>query len=379
MVSVDGQVLLADFGVAAIESPEPQTSIRGTAAYMSPEQARGRPVDAGTDLFSLGVVLYELVSGRRPFDGDGDDPASLERLGRCEYPPLKSIVPDTSDALITVITRLLQKKRDERYKSAREAVSAFSAIAPSHDVVQRLGDLSRAARRRETKPYSTLQLPGRIQTAVLHFAIPARDPQAHEVTTVVRPTPDSDSAWTVPTNYGSRRVHQRAIAAAIAAALIAVMFFVWPMSRSRSSSGGEVMRNAASSLPPTLKISPPALARVAGEGVVSGSGLAEGTPPRVQPDEVVASTTGGTSPPAASENVATEQGPEDATIKVSADKSARVRIDGRFAGWSPLKSSLEPGKHTILIGEGAQQQTIKTQVAAGDTKEFFVKIRHPKN
>jgi hypothetical protein len=112
--------------------------------------------------------------------------------------------------------------------------------------------------------------------------------------------------------------------------------------------------------------------------MLSSNGLGDGAPGgQVQPGRA-ASTTDGSSPPPVFETGSAAPAPVGATIKVSADKSARVRIDGRFAGWSPLGASVEPGKHTIQIGEGARVQTIKTQVAAGDTREIFVNIRHPK-
>src|SRR5207247_5002235 len=74
MVTRDGTVKVMDFGIARLVSgPEtaPQTSaVLGTAAYLSPEQAQGQPVDARTDIYSLGTVLYEMLTGRPPFAGD---------------------------------------------------------------------------------------------------------------------------------------------------------------------------------------------------------------------------------------------------------------------------------------------------------------------
>ncbi len=87
--------------------------VLGTTQYMSPEQARGQVVDERTDIFSLGVVLYEMIAGRRPFDGASRAEIILSLIER-EPPPLDD---DTPEALREIVTRALRKDRDERYQS----------------------------------------------------------------------------------------------------------------------------------------------------------------------------------------------------------------------------------------------------------------------
>ena len=133
MVTDDGQVKVLDFGLAG-SSPADEVAvtmsaantmaasmsgIQGTVAYMSPEQIEGGPLDGRTDLFSLGVVLYELSTGRNPFLG----PNSLSTLARVvskQPPPIRGIVPGFPPHLEWVIQRCLAKARDERYASAAE-------------------------------------------------------------------------------------------------------------------------------------------------------------------------------------------------------------------------------------------------------------------
>ena len=135
----DGRIKLLDFGIAKLRSsdeppPAGRTesmgtdtgAIVGTVGYMSPEQVRGEPVDARSDLFSLGAVLHELLGGRVAFDGEHD----VERMMAIVREPPSKLPPPTSDeppALRAAITRCLAKKPDDRFADARELGRALGA------------------------------------------------------------------------------------------------------------------------------------------------------------------------------------------------------------------------------------------------------------
>jgi len=102
-------------------------SILGTASYMSPEQARGAPVDKRTDIWSLGVVLYEMVTGHAPFTGDTPQEVMSSILDK-EPPPLTSYVAHIPAELERIIDRTLRKDREERYHSARELLEALKGL-----------------------------------------------------------------------------------------------------------------------------------------------------------------------------------------------------------------------------------------------------------
>ena len=136
MVRPDGLVKVLDFGLAKLTErgslADPNASTRavaatspgmvlGTASYMSPEQARGIDVDARTDIFSLGVVLYEMLSGRSPFERDTVSD-SMAAILTFHPPPLASEVRGLPPALERAVAKALRKDREERYQGVRDLI-----------------------------------------------------------------------------------------------------------------------------------------------------------------------------------------------------------------------------------------------------------------
>src|SRR5687767_4754925 len=119
LLSWDGSVKIVDFGIArARDVHEDEGVIKGKFAYMSPEQARGEPVDARSDVFSAGIVLYELVCARPLFPGRSKDALELVRAGAVQPP--RDYAPDVPASLERIILRALAFHPDDRYPSARE-------------------------------------------------------------------------------------------------------------------------------------------------------------------------------------------------------------------------------------------------------------------
>ena len=167
MVTVGGDVKILDFGLAAIQTPTQDVSsiatmpaswsgaMVGTAPYMSPEQARAETMDARTDLWSLGVILYEVAVGVRPFDGP-TDAAIFEALLARAPTPLRDRDPKIPLEFDRIVSRLLEKDRTLRYQSAadlaadlrrlRRTIDAESAGGERHESVIRTG--VRSSRRR---------------------------------------------------------------------------------------------------------------------------------------------------------------------------------------------------------------------------------------
>ncbi len=122
LISHEGEVKVTDFGIARAVNAETITetaAVFGTAAYVSPEQAQGDPVDRRTDVYSLGCVLYELLAGRQPFSADSPVALAYQHVSAIPPPPSEFSDEATPD-LDAITLKAMAKDADDRYQSARE-------------------------------------------------------------------------------------------------------------------------------------------------------------------------------------------------------------------------------------------------------------------
>ena len=126
MLDEGGRVVVTDFGIARMgDSALTRTgAMMGTSSYLSPEQAQGRTADERSDLYSLGVVLYEMLTGRVPFRGETDVAVAMQHVSTAPPNP-RTLAPGVSEALAAVAMRALSKNPDDRYQTAEEFAAAL--------------------------------------------------------------------------------------------------------------------------------------------------------------------------------------------------------------------------------------------------------------
>ena len=144
LFDANGSVRLADFGIAKLLGDDVTRTgeVLGTPAYLSPEQVLGQPADHRTDLWAVGVTLYEMLGGRRPFDGPSYA-AVLHAIVTASPEPLRARVPGIPPALDALLMRLLEKDASRRPGSADEVVRALGDIA-AHGATGSVGPLPTA-------------------------------------------------------------------------------------------------------------------------------------------------------------------------------------------------------------------------------------------
>jgi serine/threonine-protein kinase len=165
IVDAEGRVKVTDFGIARAGTSQMTEvgSIIGTAQYLSPEQAKGAPVDQTSDLYSVGIVLYELLTGKVPFTGDSPVEIAMKHISAVPEPP-SSIRPDMPEDLDLIVLRALGKSPEERYPSAEEMDKDLARVAQGLAVS------------RETEEAATMILSRSQLTPATMVAAPPRPP-----------------------------------------------------------------------------------------------------------------------------------------------------------------------------------------------------------
>jgi eukaryotic-like serine/threonine-protein kinase len=216
LVDGEGRVKVTDFGIArAGTSQMTETgSIVGTAQYLSPEQARGGEVDPRSDLYSLGVVLYELLTGKTPFDGETPVEIAMKHLSNAPQPPskLRSDIPPELDM---VVLRALAKSPDDRYQSADEMEADLERVARGARVSATTSDTATQVLRRPAAAAAAASA-----TAATMIAPPASTPAAAVPPTVIEEEEEYEEG-------GERPLWPWLVAAGFVIAAIIAGFFVY--------------------------------------------------------------------------------------------------------------------------------------------------------
>lgn len=186
MVLADGRVKITDFGIARLREPMVKTKtgmLLGSPKYMSPEQISGQDMDHRTDIFSLGIVLYEMLTGMPPFGGN-DIPQLMFHVATMPVTPPSRVVRGLPPVLDYIVARALKKDPDDRYLSAAEFATDLRECAAEVEEAQLA-----AATRSLSEDSGTM--PGTVPDAPMGAPLPAFAPGDEQVE--LRPSPRFDS------------------------------------------------------------------------------------------------------------------------------------------------------------------------------------------
>lgn len=405
LVSYDGTVKLVDFGIARAMAPgsggAEALELRGKASYMAPEQIKGEPLDGTTDLFALGIVLYELIASRRLF-ARADDEAVMRAVLDDPIPPLRHFAPGVPPLLERALERALSRRRSERYADARalqrdlvEALSDQGGLPTAAGLQAFMGELFGESLRARTVVDQT-------RTAVLPYSVSEARQALPEVGTVVdgvarerrssapggtragRPLPVEPTA--------SLRPGQGRLGAAVA----------------RELARGIEVRSTIDAAPELPAVPPPRRPRwgpvaaigagVALAGIATATVLvrrAEEPPvvPRLPGPEVVQLLPSQKKPveppapppvepavdppvdPPADPPKRAEKRARSASLSVATQPWTRVTVDGRSLGPTPLRDARVPsGKRTLTLSNPELGLHVTTRVVLPADRKTSLRI-----
>jgi serine/threonine protein kinase len=367
LISRLGEVMLTDFGVAkAITgTARRQSSVKGKIPYMSAEQLKGDVVDGRSDLFALGVVMFEALAGRRPYEGP-NDPATILLALNGEHPSLETLAPNAPPKLREVIESLLLPDANDRPQSAREVIEELDELTPSHRVRRELGDMVAST----PKPADTFDewsssvgqsssppSPSEEETGVGRKRRDSADPEA-----ATAPMTD-DPLGTEPPRKSRRPAIAVVIGLVLAvgglASLGTALGLLWPYLGDDAPKAGTVPA-AAIEAEPVAPTAPEVVEEPAAEPAAEPTKADTAPAVEATPAEPAAKPSQPKTTPAPT---------QPARITVIVVPWGDVWIDRKPAGASPLKNKqVKPGSHEISVGQGRPSKTRVVRLRPGQRK-----------
>jgi eukaryotic-like serine/threonine-protein kinase len=321
LISHAGEVKLADFGVAKVirATGDVMSAVRGKLSYMPPEQIAGRLSDARSDLFSLGVLVYEMLSGQRPFDGE-NDADTVRRIMSGEHVPLGSAAACVPAGIAAAVERLIAVAPEDRPGSAADVIDAFSDFAPPPTAHFELARLSLQSRR--------------------HHTLIA------EPTLELRPEPaPADRPPTRRARWGF----------VLGLGLVAAVGWLTSVL---------LADNPAEHPMPTVTIAAPSPEPAQAPATDTASSVLVATDPKLGPR-----------PEPLAEDSRAAPRPARARLRIGVFPAGKVWIDGRPRGPAPLSVVLAPGPHTVAAGIDAPGETRNLLLLPGGDEQLFFDLQ----
>jgi len=357
LISRKGNVKLTDFGLASIASTSSLTTegtLLGTPAYMSPEQARGEPLDARTDLFSLGVTAYEMLSGIKIFGGDSYA-ACLHKIQTLVPPALTELREDVPSSISELVAKLIAKKKEERYSSAEEVLAELLQIQSALNIPPAKNELAQLV----------VQLSGREKGGASSVQPPLPSSGEAEKEAKEKKPSRPSTRHGIPGTSGKRgQVYYIGISIAIAAMII--LFAILKSTKGR-------VHPAISQIPE--RTNKETAQTVSPESIGIGS-LSESAP-SARREQVETSSSLRTRISLSSEERTTHAKPEatptpsaeTGEVEVACAQWAKVYVDGQYIETTPLRNPLtvSAGEHEITFSNPSFSPITKTiRIKPGD-------------
>lgn len=360
LVSRAGEIKLTDFGIARVAGGAQHTAtgvIKGKVPYMPPEYIEHGRFDARGDLFALGVMLFELLSGERPFDGESDLD-TLRRIVSGVRRPLSVAAPAE---LVACIERLIATDISRRFASARDLLAALPAI-PVNATRRELAELVRARTSSAPSDASTRPLP----RAAEADAATERAPSSGRPARRAAESAERAGSASAPLSAQATRTRTRTLRPS-RAALLALTVSGSLLAAVSVAVAWRVSRHAGASAPPALPIAPvPVISPRSVESAPSNAPALSEPPAPPEPREAPSPSPLEALPlgrPPASDEVlheptarAAKTRVTTAELKVVVVPFGDVWVDDKFLGQSPLTVRLPPGPHTVAVGEGRARE-----------------------
>ncbi len=395
MVLTSGLIKLMDFGIAKVASSglTQAGQILGTPHYMSPEQVKGRQIDGRSDIFSLGVIIYELMTGEKPFGGQNITTVIYKIINESPTPP-RELDAAIHPGLNYVISKALAKRVEDRYQSCGELAEDLKnyrklgpLAEPSATIMTRVPTFGDTVSTRAIRPEPTP--PPSVPTAPVAGSIsPKAPPRAGSVHVVPSPRPKQSSSFLVM------------LLTLVVVALFGVVayFLYFPTLPVREATLTQPPPAQELPRPPLPEGAPGAGGELGLEGIPAGTPqdlLAEdaGVPPfEREPAPPVAETP----PPEPEPKRPAETAPREVaasppktvtppprrvikpgTLKVSSTPAgAKITLDGKAAGVTPKEFSLPAGTHKLQFDRSGYEVTIRlVDLKGGGTRPLAVEMR----
>lgn len=360
LISRQGEIFLSDFGVAKAISgtSRQQSAVKGKVPYMSPEQLRAEPLDGRSDLFALGVVLFEALGGCRPYEG-AHDPATIMLTLAGDHPSLRGLAPEAPAKLCDIIESLIQSDLESRPESASVLIDLLDEFVPSPRARRQLGE-----RVDECRPAK----PGISTEEALELIGDDSEGTPPRVTTGVQRTGSvGDASVSAPGAASAKasddRPHsyaRKGVALVLfLGALVASGLFLWPLAQESL--------NEEPTLPPAAPVEATEPRDPAPAAVDEPTDS-----PSAQPTDSLEADS--TPKPAAADPAPKDVAPaRPARLTVIVFPWGNVWINGKRKGAAPLKNEpLKPGRYKIGVGQDApfESQTIRLRAGQRKTLDF---------